>query len=283
MPESLKLLGLQESLKEDIQRRVAHIFTGAYTFQSAWAELEKKYGSQHLIIQAHDQHMQQLPSFRNGDFNALFNLAAAVRDAVSSVDESHVMMFNTVANLLHTKLPINLQTDWGKYAYGLDRMATLKDFDKWIDRVLSAEELRGGKLSSSNPTNAVKNPIQPSNSNRQLGSYTPGSSNYNSRGPTVLASNITTLSDCPACKESPAHRLEMCNVFKRMLVNARASLCATNNHCFKCLVRGHYGRKCDSTESKCKECQGPHHSLLHGAERQFPASSRNQGSRVSFE
>ncbi|KZS02217.1 Uncharacterized protein APZ42_000827, partial [Daphnia magna] len=175
---------------------------------------------------------------------------------------------------------INLQTDWGKYAYGLDRMATLKDFDKWIDRVLSAEELRGGKLSSSNAMNAVKNPVQPSNSNRQLGSYTPGSSNYNNRGPTVLAgslSNVTTLSDCPACKESPAHRLEMCNVFKRMLVNARASLCATNNHCFKCLVRGHYGRKCNSTESKCKECQGPHHSLLHGAERQFPSSSRNQG------
>ncbi|KAI9555908.1 hypothetical protein GHT06_018433 [Daphnia sinensis] len=179
MPESLKLLGLQESLKEDIQRRVAHIFTGAYTFQSAWAELEKKYGSPHLIIQAHDQHMQQLPSFRTGVFNALFNLAAAVRDAVSSVDESHVMMFNTIANLLHTKLPINLQTDWGKYAYGLDRMATLKDFDKWIDRVLSAEELRGGKLSSSNTMNAVRNPVQPSNSNRQLGSYTPGSSNYN--------------------------------------------------------------------------------------------------------
>jgi hypothetical protein len=61
--------------------------------------------------QVYDQHMQQLPSFRNGDFNALFNLAAAVRDAVSSVDESRVMMFNTVANLLHTKLPINLQTD----------------------------------------------------------------------------------------------------------------------------------------------------------------------------
>ncbi len=104
--------------------------------------------------------MQQLPSFRNGDFNALFNFAAVLRDAVSSVDESQVMMFNTVADILHTKLPINLQTDWGKYAYGLYRMATLKDFDKWIDRVLSAEELRGGKLSPSNAINAVKTPVQ---------------------------------------------------------------------------------------------------------------------------
>jgi hypothetical protein len=155
-------------------------------------------------------------------------------------------------------------------------MATLKDFDEWINRVLSAEELRGRKLSSSNVITAGKTPVQPSNSNRKLGSYAPGSGNYNNRGPTVHAgflSNITTLPDCLACKESPAHRLEMCNVFKRMLVNARASLCATNNHCFKCLVRGQYGRKCDSTESKCKEDQGPHHSLLHGAERQLPASS----------
>lgn len=82
-------------------------------------------------------------------------------------------------------------------------MATLNDFDEWINCVLSAEELRGRKLASSNVITAAKTPVQHSNSNRKLGSYATGSGNYNNREPTVHAgflSNITTLSDCPACK-----------------------------------------------------------------------------------
>ena len=280
--ESVKLLSLQETLLESIQRRMAHIFTGGYSFESAWAQLQSKYGDPALIIQAHNQYLLQLLPFKNGDFDSLFHMATAVHDAVSSVGPEHIDMFtySTVVGSLHVKLPINLQTDWGRYAYELRRVPSLKDFDSWIDAIVGAEELRGAKLSSTGNSNAAKPPASGTTNRNNRNQNQPGSSNYNNRNPTVLAQSLLEVAvfpECPACKESPGHRLEMWNVFKRMIVNARAALCASNNHCFKCLIRGHYTRKCRRQNTGCKECGGPHHSLLHGADRQFPEASTNKG------
>lgn len=47
MPDPLKLLALQESLDEPIQRRMANVFAGGFTFQSAWLK-----SNQSMIIQA---------------------------------------------------------------------------------------------------------------------------------------------------------------------------------------------------------------------------------------
>ena len=282
MPESLKLLALQDSLKDEIQKRVAHIFTSSHSFQSAWAVLENKYGSPGLIIQAHNQYLQQLPSFKHNDFNGLFNMAVAVRDAVSSVNQENIVMFTSVVTSLCTKLPIHLQSDWGELAYGLSRFPTLQDFDKWIDTVVGTEELCGIKLSTSTPTSSGLKSSQPQyNTNRQANTanQSAGSSNYGGRGPTVLTQSLlnNTEIECSACKEKGKHRLENCNVFARMLVNARAALCATANHCFRCLIRGHYSSKCRRQNASCTECNGPHHTLLHGAERQFPVPQADQG------
>jgi hypothetical protein len=51
------MLALQDSLKDEIQKRVAPIFTISHSFKSAWAVFENKYGSPGLIIQAHNQYL----------------------------------------------------------------------------------------------------------------------------------------------------------------------------------------------------------------------------------
>ena len=85
MPESFKLLALQDSLHENIEKRVAHVFTCSGTFHAAWSALETKYASPGLIIKAHDIHLQHLQSFKSNDFADLFNMTAAVSDAIASV------------------------------------------------------------------------------------------------------------------------------------------------------------------------------------------------------
>lgn len=274
IPDSYKLLGLQDNITEDIRKRMGHIFNGSYAFESAWNELEVKYGNPGLIMQAHNQHLLQVQPFKTGDFNSLFTLAADVRDAVSSVSAEHSkeFTFSTVITSLASKLPIQLQIDWGKYAYSLrPNLPSLRDFDKWIDIAVGAEEYRGVRLSVAGDTvNKPASNIHP----RQQGGYgQPGSSGY--RGPTVLTNGIqekVAAPQCPACSANPGHRLEYCNVFKKMLVNKRAALCADNNFCFKCLTQGHYGRNCSRTDVKCKDCGKAHNTLLHGADRQFPSA-----------
>ncbi|KAI9550515.1 hypothetical protein GHT06_005391 [Daphnia sinensis] len=142
MPKSLKLLGLQDNRNSE----------------ASWAVLESKYGSPSLIIQAHNQHLQQLPPFKHSDFNGLFNMAVAVRDAVSSVNQEHIVMFTTVVTSLCAKLPIHSQSDWCKLA-------------------------------------GIKPPAYQYNANRQSNSQSPGSSNYGGRNPTILNQSLLTATD----------------------------------------------------------------------------------------
>ena len=281
MSDSLRLLGLQDALKEEIQRHVAHIFAGFYSFQAAWDALKVKYGVPDLVIQAHNQHLLQIPAFKSGDFDSLFNMATAVCDAVSGVDAAHVgeFTYSTVVQSLHGKLPPHLQTDWGKYAYALKRVPSLVDLNVWIDTVLGGEELRGAKLSSS--SDACKPPSQLASFSKPAKPYVPSASSSYYRGPTVLSQSVSNddYRQCQVCQESPGHRLEMCNVFKRMLVNVRAAFCAENNHCFKCLTNGHYAAKCRFQNAACRECNGQHHTMLHGADRQFPPTGKNGKSK----
>jgi hypothetical protein len=182
-----------------------------------------------------------------------------------------------------------LQIDWGKFAYALrPNLPSLKDFDKWIDIAVGAEENRGNRFSVSVANQQVNN-----NPRQQQTNYgQAGSSGYrqhqgisgrttNNPGPTILTQSVAQetnklpIPQCPACNESPGHRLDFCNTFKRMLVNQRAAFVADNNYCFKCLTRGHYGQDCRRPNMKCQTCEQTHHTLLHGADQQFPKKKGN--------
>ena len=55
--------------------------------------MSEKYGSPGLVMQAHNNHLLQAQPVRVGDFNALFILAADVREVVSSVSDEHIVAF----------------------------------------------------------------------------------------------------------------------------------------------------------------------------------------------
>ncbi len=82
-PESWKLLALQESMLEHIQKRVAQVFASSDNFECGWNLLEARYGDPGLIIKAQDTHHQQLPSFRAGDLDGLFKMATQNGDSRS--------------------------------------------------------------------------------------------------------------------------------------------------------------------------------------------------------
>ncbi|KAI9557243.1 hypothetical protein GHT06_017066 [Daphnia sinensis] len=135
MSDSYKLISLKDSLTDDIKKRMAHIFTGRNSYTQAWSELQSKYGIPGLIIQAHVRCLMQVPALQT------------MRDTVTSVHGEQSMVelsYSTTVRTLASKLPADLQREWGQYAYNLQpRIASLADFDKWIDATVGAEELRG--------------------------------------------------------------------------------------------------------------------------------------------
>ena len=150
IPDSYKMLSLKQSLTPDIRRRMAHIFNPPFNYSAALDEMKRKYGSPDRISQAHVQHLAAIPSFKNDDFKALFDMASMVREAVASVqDNKHLQEFtdSTIVNQLAAKLPPDLQREWGRVAYSMQPKTTsLIDFDKWIDSVVGAEEMRGARV-----------------------------------------------------------------------------------------------------------------------------------------
>jgi hypothetical protein len=95
-----------------------------------------------------------------------------------------------------------------------------------------------------------------------------------SPGPTILMQSITPetnrlpIPQCSTCNERPG--LDFCNTFKRMSINERPPLVADNIYCFKCLTKVDYGPDCRRPNMKCQTCGQAHHTLLHGADQQFP-------------
>jgi hypothetical protein len=55
MPDSLKLLSLQDALVDEIRKRMAHIFNNGYNFDQAYNELTEKTGSPGLVMHASPQ------------------------------------------------------------------------------------------------------------------------------------------------------------------------------------------------------------------------------------
>lgn len=124
---------------------------------------------------------------KSGDYQALFEMAAMVRDAVTSAQSLNFQQnitHSTVVLHLVTKLLLDLQLEWGRTAYSLrPKTTTLADFDKWIDGVIWEEESRGANFFKQN--------------NKSL-SLQPRQNQYN--GPTMLYTNIEEVQKENACQ-----------------------------------------------------------------------------------
>ena len=84
------------------------------------------------------------------------------------------------------------------------------------------------------------------------------------------SSSTKTYSRCIVCKGN--YRLWECRVFKEKTPTQRAKLVADNKRCFSCLRDKHTFRQCPQPR-KCQAevCNSSHNTLLHGADRVFPA------------
>ena len=84
------------------------------------------------------------------------------------------------------------------------------------------------------------------------------------------SSPSTSISSCIVCKGS--QRLWERRVFKEKTPTQRAKVVAEAKLCFSCLRDKHMFRQCKSPR-KCRKdgCNSSHNTLLHGAERVFPA------------
>ena len=94
----------------------------------------------------------------------------------------------------------------------------------------------------------------------------------------LLSSSFNThvqAASCPVCGESDHTQVCRCPKFSNSSLETRRSFCRQFSLCFNCLGTGHGVSKCMSS-SRCRDCRGKHHSLLHGykpSSRSLPAET----------
>ena len=86
----------------------------------------------------------------------------------------------------------------------------------------------------------------------------------------MSSSSTNSYSRCIVCEVN--HGLWECRVFKEKIPTQRAKLVADNKLCFSCLRDKHTFHQCPQPR-KCRAegCNSSHNTLLHGADRVFPA------------
>ena len=77
-----------------------------------------------------------------------------------------------------------------------------------------------------------------------------------------------------------AHFITECKTCKEMTVDKRNEFCKEKGMCYNCLNGGHRLYQC-RVRSRCDECKGKHHTMLHSAERAATQQKSTEATPVS--
>ena len=174
------------------------------------------------------------------------------------------------AALLNTavqKLPPTMKESWSLFTVKKHWVKpTLLDFNDWLKEKAKAHNLMKNTATKARTEDTNNSVTRSKVASKAFSANTQHKSNLKPQ----QRSPLTSISSCIVCKGS--HRLWECRVFKEKTPTQRAKVVAEAKLCFSCLRDKHMFRQCPSPR-KCRKdgCNSSHNTLLHGAERVFPA------------
>ena len=142
----------------------------------------------------------------------------------------------------------------------------LLDFNDWLKEKAEAHDLMKNTATKARTEDTNNSVTRSKVASKAFAANTQQKSNPKPQ----QRSPSTSISSCIVCKGS--HLLWECRVFKEKTPTQRAKVVAEAKLCFSCLRDKHLFRQCPSPR-KCRKdgCNSSHNTLLHGAERVFPA------------
>jgi len=245
---------------------MSQILSTPHAYRDALHELRRKYGHPHLVARKFIQHLQSLEPARGGE--ALHLFSTQLHGAVATLEAAgygHELESTAALESLVAKLPRATIVRWGRHVTKiLPKIPNLRELDIWLEKeVLSDKNIQNLASVAAPSLETSKHERQARNQDGNFGRMQPFA-------PTIAASREQKVHPggrCLICQCEPGHGLTSCPKFLSMTPSVRAQQAYDLRNCFRCLGRNHFTRDCTRTGLKCAECQKPHHSLLHGAQR----------------
>ena len=292
LTDTERLVHLQSSLKGTAREAVRGLLCDGTLYAEALSELERQFGNPSHIVRANLRAVLDFTPVRSdADISALAALSSTLHCTVNVL---HTMHYD--ADLAATqnvqqvvdKLPRGVAWRWGEHCVQRKLpVPTLTDLDRWLRSFVDAgrfvSDLPADQLHGSKQTN-TRYEVPPKTKRRECPPPRNGTAMHQWRDTVaVTESSRPVQTEKPVnCKQCQGlHTIPHCSEFSALSLSDRAAAVRQLGLCWICLGEGHVARKC-VLKQRCTvtpDCNGQHHSLLHGAPRVFqqPVNSSLKG------
>ena len=249
LSSSEKLVYLQQALKGGpAKSTIEGLSRSGDNYEEAIQCLKARYDRPRLIHQAHVKTILEAASLKDGTGKELRKLHDTVQQhlrALKSMGYEPSGPF--ITSTLELKLDQNTMFEWQKHSQkspGIPPYQDLLDFLNLRAQATESSLIDHGYKKQRHETHHVKR------------NHTNSGSIVSYAANTELPSN-----QCILCKPDK-HLLYVCPRFRDMSHDAKVSALKSNGSCMNCLGPNHFVKQCKSLH-RCKQCQRPHHTLLH--------------------
>jgi hypothetical protein len=243
-----KMHYLKASLSGDALHTIENLAISGANYDEAWSLLEKRYGNERLIVQAHIRKILNSPAINKCTAASLRQLSDDVRSnlaALKALNRPVQHWDDILVTIIPDKLDFHSNREWqGKLGNEMPDSKTLLDFlESRYQHVASIT------ASSANQTSQEKS-----------------GQNKSSKHQSSSNSVIINKQSCAFCKKTN-HSLHQCTSFLRLSPDEKLKQVISLKLCENCLRGNHSTANCKSNNT-CRDCKSRHHTLLHGTKTQ---------------
>ena len=239
-------------------------------YKDAIRTLERKFGQPQAVVCAHLDKLSNFQSLKIHNSDNILNYSAAISSLVGvfkSLSYDADLKSASLLNQAVQKLPPNMKESWSLFTVKEHWVKlTLLDFNDWLKEKAEAHDLMKQSATKARPEENSTSVTKTKTASKVFAS----NSQQRETKKQMPSSSTNTYSRCIVCKGN--HRLWEFRVFEEKTPTQRAKLVTDNKLCFWCLRDKHTFRQCPQPR-KCRAegCNSSHNTLLHGADRVFPA------------
>jgi hypothetical protein len=253
-----KLAHLKSLVQGEPFRLISSLILSDANYDIAWALLNERYQNDREFLFAILRRFSSLPSLHFPSAIDVRNLVDTTRECIRSLGVLAIGrdkgMDALILFQIFNKMDNTSRQLWEQ---------TLKDTSiPKLDDLFEFLEKRARSISAGGPS-------KPSSQPR------PQQDRQDGRRSTVVNHSTDYNSSCKVCQGN--HSIYKCQSFNSKDEAAKTESVKKLNLCFNCLQSGHSINKCPSN-SRCRTCNGKHHTLIH---RESNSNPRSEGSNSS--
>ena len=248
-------------------------------YKDALRTSERKFGQPQAVVSAQLDKLSNYPHLKRHNSDNIINYSAAISSLVGvfkSLSYNADLKSASLLNQVVQKLPTNMKESWSLFTVKKHWVKpTLLDINDWLKENAATHDLMKQSATKAKPEENSNSVTK----NKTASKVSALNSQQRETKKQMPSSSTNTYSRCIVCKGN--HRVWEFRVFKEKTPTQRSKLVADKKLCFSYLRNKHTFRQCPQPK-KCpaEGCNSSHNTLLHGADKVFPAKHSTSSNTI---